>query len=95
MPEKKKGMLQGWLDSTDSQRDVTLAAFAAVVIFGIVALSVDWRQNRSLSSNWVQAFWVLAGMVALGGPARAAVDAWKSRSGNAPQAPKPGEGDQT
>ena len=81
MPDEKKPWtpLKRWMDATDPQRDVTLAAFAGVVAFGVALLTTDWWHTKSISATWVQAFAILAGMVALGGPARAAVDKWRNK----------------
>ena len=90
--QQMRDLIQRFIDSTDPQRDVTLAAFGAVVIFGVVALSVEWWHAKAITPLWVQAFGILAGMVALGGPARAAVDKWRSTNGTKQDEPK---GDQS
>ena len=86
--------LKRWMDATDPQRDVTLASFAGVVAFGVAILLADWwHSGKTFSATWVQAFGILAGMVALGGPARAAVDKWRNKNGSQ-DAPEPGAGDE-
>ena len=90
MPEKRKWfqVLQGWMDSTDSTRDVKLAAFAAVVIASIVWLSRE-QARGPIRPEWVDALkWLLAA-TSLGSAAWAAVDKWRSRNATDPT-PAPG-----
>ena len=69
MVEKRKWwqVLRGWVDATDPTRDVKLAAFASVVISGIVWLSFDWKAH-GLTDDWVGAFKWLCALVGGGGP---------------------------
>ncbi len=79
------GILRRFLDATDPTADVKLASFAAVVVAGIVWLSI--ALPKGISSEWVQAYYGLCALVGLGGSTWAAVERWKGITGAPPSAP--------
>jgi len=87
LKQKADNWVMRFFNGTDPQREVTLVAFVGVVAFGIVAMGFDLYVNRKITENWISAFWVLASLVGLGGPAHAVVTKWRSNANEPPAGP--------
>lgn len=69
-------LLRRFLDTTDPTRDLKLAAFGVVVVFGITKLALT-----PITADWVNAWYGLAALVGLGGMGLAAIESWKGKGG--------------
>lgn len=93
MPTWLKSLPSGlmrWFDAKDPERDAKILAFVAAVTASIYWLTKE-QIRGPITHEWVDALkWLLAA-VALGGPAWAAVDKWRSNAPTIP--PQPGTQD--